>query len=112
MKLTTEQLNIPYPFNQQHEFFCMVEVQSHLQIDEDEGEEDPTVERLFNFIESCDEFITDGLVPQDTKQARQIWDIREGIAPANLSMGYSLMYDVSLTTEHYYECVKAVKNFI
>ncbi len=45
------------------------------------------------------------MVPQDSKQAKQIWQLREEIANANVQLGYTLKYDVSLSTDHFYKLV-------
>jgi hypothetical protein len=52
------------------------------------------------------------VVPQDSKQAKMIWDLREGIAGACVQAGYCLKYDVSLSSEYYYDLVEQTRNLI
>ena len=81
-------------FDKAYPFYSIVEVASN---------NDPEIvpedsERLMEFIESISENIHDGIVPQGESQSRQIWDIRENIAVALISYGYSLSYDISLNS--------------
>jgi FAD/FMN-containing dehydrogenase len=54
----------------------------------------------------------DGVVPQDSKQTSQIWKLREEIANANISLGYTLKYDVSLSSDHFYKLVEETRQKI
>jgi len=90
-----------YPFTARHEFFLMVEVESTGPV----SEQDPNAERLLNFIESVSDHTTDGVIPQDNKQAHSIWAIREGVAPASGAYGYTLKFDVTLPQDCYYDLI-------
>lgn len=37
-------------------------------------------DRLFNFLETIEDEIIDGVVSQDEKQLHQLWHLREGIS--------------------------------
>lgn len=41
-----------------------------------------------------------------------IWELREGIAGAACKLGYTLHYDVSLSSDHYYDIVNRTRTFI
>lgn len=106
MELVTSFQKIDPAFSQSHPFYCLIQVASN---------NDPEVvpedsERLLQFIESVTDNILDGIVPQGETQAKHIWALRENIALANNSYGYTLKYDVSLGSDSFYEIVKATRN--
>jgi FAD/FMN-containing dehydrogenase len=41
-----------------------------------------------------------------------IWEMRENIAGAGVKQGYTLKYDVSLSTDHYYRLVEETRKLI
>jgi hypothetical protein len=41
-----------------------------------------------------------------------IWDLREGVAGAAVKQGYTLKFDVSLSSAHYYRIVEQTRDFI
>ena len=95
-------------FDQKYPFYSIVEVASN---------NDPEVvpedsERLLEFIEAIEENIHDGIVPQGEQQSRHIWDLREGIATGLSSYGYTLMYDISLSSENFYKVVEETRKVI
>jgi len=69
-------------------------------------------ERLLEFIEAVEDNIHDGIVPQGETQAQQIWELRENVAVAAVGYGYTLKYDVSLATEHFYKIVEETRKHI
>lgn len=108
MDLTLDTLKLDDLFEKRHQFYSILEVASN---------NDPEVvpedsERLLEFLETVDEHITDGIVPQGDKQVQHIWDIRESVAPASFRHGFTLPYDISLPTDSFYEMVTATRNFI
>jgi len=66
-------------------------------------------ERLLEFLDAVSEHIHDGIVPQGEQQAQQIWELRENVAVAAVGYGYTLKYDVSLATEHFYRIVEETR---
>lgn len=46
------------------------------------------------------------------KQFKQIWYLREAVAPAGVKQGYCLKYDVSLQPNDYYACVEATREIV
>lgn len=73
---------------------------------------DPDLDKLFGLFEHAGDCIIDGVVAQDMKQFKQIWYLREQVAPAGVQYGYCLKYDVSLQPRDYYNCVEATRNII
>ena len=49
---------------------------------------------------------------QDSNQLDKLWFLREEIANATIRYGYTLKYDVSLSSDRYYESVRATEHFI
>lgn len=52
------------------------------------------------------------MVSQDEKQLHQLWFLREGISNSTVQYGYTLKFDISLPSEHYYRIVDAVRELI
>ena len=95
-------------FENQAPFYTIIEVASN---------NDPEVvpeesERLLEFIDSVNEHIVEGLIPQGEAQAKTIWDCRENLAPAAASYGLPLYYDVSLSSNKFYQCVSELREFV
>jgi hypothetical protein len=92
-------------FEKEYPFYSIIEVASN---------NDPEVvpedtERLLEFISSVEEVIHDGIVPSGETQAKQIWQLREGISVAAVDYGYTLKYDVSLDTQNFYKIVSETR---
>jgi FAD/FMN-containing dehydrogenase len=92
-------------FEADHEFYCLIEVA---------GNNDPEVvpedtERLYSFIESVQDYISDGLVPSGEEQTKKVWDLRENVAAAGVQYGFCLKYDVSLGSSDFYKIVEETK---
>ena len=64
------------------------------------------------FIEAIEENIHDGIVPQGEQQSRHIWDLRENIATGLSSYGYTLMYDISLSSDNFYKVVEETRKVL
>ena len=62
------------PFDKSHRFYVLIEIASKALSDESD---DGNLDRLFNLIEVAGDAVSDGVVAQDSKQFRQIWDLRE-----------------------------------
>lgn len=95
-------------FDQRYPFYSIFEVASN---------NDPEVvpedsERLLEFVETIEDNINDGIVPQGEQQSRHIWDLREGVATGLASYGYTLMYDISLSSENFYKIVEETRKKI
>jgi len=45
-------------------------------------------DRLHAFLESAEDLIQDGVVPQDEKQFNQLWFFRKGVASAAAEIGH------------------------
>lgn len=43
---------------------------------------------MFQLFENASDEIIDGVVAQDMKQHKQIWYLREQVAPAGVKLGY------------------------
>ena len=88
-----------YPFNDMYPFYVLIETgscsyQPDGQEQGDGGEAEQ--ERLFQLFEVAEKEIIDGVVAQDFKQQRQMWELRENAAPAGQTMGHCIKFDVSL----------------
>lgn len=92
-------------FDSQHPFYALVEVAVAGEPEDDH----PGSERLLEFTGLVEENIVDGIIAQGEGQARQIWELRESAALAIVDYGYSLQYDVSLPSKHYYRLVEETK---
>ena len=95
-------------FDQSYPFYSIIEVASN---------NDPEVvpedsERLLEFIDSVSDNMHDGIVPQGETQARQIWDLRENIAVSSNDYGYTLKYDLSLSSNNFYKIVEETRRVI
>ena len=55
---------------------------------EDKSSNDADLDKLFMLFDQAGEQILDGVVAQDMKQFKQIWYLREQVAPAGVKMGY------------------------
>lgn len=76
----------------------------------DEGEKtDADLEKLFNLFDVADDCIIDGVVAQSKEQSKQLWYLREAVAPAGVKHGFCLKYDVSLRPQDYYRCVEVAR---
>ena len=95
-------------FENEAPFYSIIEVASN---------NDPEVvpeesERLLEFIDSVDAHIVEGLIPQGEAQAKTIWECRENLAPAAASYGLPLYFDVSLSSNKFYQCVADLREHV
>ena len=95
-------------FDQSYPFYTIIEVASN---------NDPEIvpedsERLMEFIELVQDNIHDGIVPQGETQARSIWDLRENVAVSSCNYGYTLKYDLSLSSKDFYKIVEETRRVI
>ena len=100
------------PLNDPHSFYVLLETSgSNAAHDK---------EKLLNFLEdmlsSCSKksqsskpLVQDGVLAADLRQARELWQLREGIGPACGNVGLVYKYDVSLPLEKMYELVELVR---
>jgi len=56
--------------------------------------------------------MVDGVVADDSNQLSKLWFLREEVGSAVFGYGYTLTYDVSLSNDSYYECVKATRDLV
>jgi len=99
------------PLEAAHNFYVLIETSG--------SDEDHDMEKLHRFLEAAMEgeqdsgqggpVVDDGVVAQDTVQARAIWRLREGISDAMTVAGYVYKYDVSLPLPRMYELVEATR---
>lgn len=95
------------PLSGPHPFYAVIETSG--------SDEDHDQEKLHRFLEAAmsDEnggpVVDDGVVAQDTLQARAIWRLREGISDAMTTSGYVYKYDVSIPLPRMYELVEATR---
>lgn len=52
------------------------------------------------------------MVSHDEKQLHQLWHLREGISNSTVQYGYTLKYDISLPSSHYYQIVDETRTLI
>lgn len=96
--------NAIFPFSKQYPFYVIIETGSREPMgfgtdSEKSGEQqknDIDLDKMFQLFDHAGEQIIDGVVAQDMKQFKQIWYLREQVAPAGVKYGYCLKYDVSL----------------
>lgn len=102
---------VQYPFDQDYPFFIHVEV---AESSSDDNEDAPSgLDRLMAFLEELsDNDILDGVVAQDETQFETLWKLREQIGACTVAYGYTLKYDVSLSTDSYYRIIEATREHI
>ena len=73
---------------------------------------DNDLERLQNFLMEAieDGDIADGTIAQDTAQVKELWSLRENIAPSLLSVGAIYKYDISVPVESMYNVVEQMRD--
>lgn len=95
------------PLESQHPFYVLIETSG--------SDEEHDSEKLHRFLEAAmgegegEATVQDGVVAQDTVQAKAVWRLREGISDAMTSSGYVYKYDVSLPLPRMYELVEATR---
>jgi len=97
------------PLEAQYPFYVLIETSG--------SDEDHDAEKLHRFLEAAMEgegegetpVVEDGVVAQDSVQAKAIWRLREGISDAMTTAGYVYKYDVSLPLPRMYELVEATR---
>ena len=117
MDLVLSQLkSATYPFNQKFPFYVLFETASlsapNHQATADTKKGDSEMDRIFKVLEKAGDLIIDGVIPQDIRQAQQIWFLREEVANACISYGYCFKYDVSLPAHHYYKIIEETRKVI
>ena len=104
MELVLSQFDQADIFEKKYPYYKIIEVASN---------NDPEVvsedsERLLDFIGGVLD-PHDAIVPSGEAQAKQIWDLRENIANANISYGYCLKYDISLKSQDFDRIVQETR---
>lgn len=73
---------------------------------------DEDMKRLTTLIESANDKLTESVVATDFKQFKALWNLREQVAPACVSKGFTVKYDVSLSPGDYYKLVEETRHFL
>ena len=86
-----------FPLTQKYPFYVIIETGSREPLgfgsdsakeDEEKQKNDADLDKMFQLFDYAGDQICDGVVAQDMKQFKQVWYLREQIAPAGVSYGY------------------------
>ncbi|XP_059618866.1 D-2-hydroxyglutarate dehydrogenase, mitochondrial [Phlebotomus argentipes] len=102
LECSTKPFNHPSPIAD-YPFYMLIET-SGSRVEHDE-------EKLHDFLNCAMDsgIVLDGTTTNDSKKMKDIWFLRERIAPGIIQDGFCFKYDISLPLKQFYDIIPAVK---
>jgi len=103
VEMALNYLDVENPFRDtQYKFYLLIEMSGNQEFDLMET-------KMIDLFEKLDGKFEDGVLAQDETQLEKLWKIREGISLGTAHHGLTFKYDVSLSSDHFYDLVSQVQ---